>query len=231
MILNGAILLSGIACLGIGMLIGKFFFKKTKLLEKLQERKLSKILSDPEILKNKLTQNGTIKPMDMGEELDYQVVQDPINPGKKILTLSKSKFSAPIINPESIKEKSIKKKRRKPKNILSLFSKEDILEATSPKDQEELDSINEEIEEEITREMNEEDTTQEDEEDKIPNISETKDQEELDSINEEIEEEITREMNEEDTTQEDEEDKIPNISETKDQEELDSINEEIEEEK
>ena len=97
----------------IGGVILKFISKKTKILDKLKEkrnqRNLNPIINDPKKLKEKLEENGAI--VDMGEEVSFNIVKG--KDGKDVLEESRKEYKPTIHKTKPLKKE---KKKAKTKN-------------------------------------------------------------------------------------------------------------------
>jgi len=83
----------------IGTIIATILYKKGIKIETKEEKEKEKIINDPDLLLEKLNNNG--KMVDSGEELKYSIVD---NKGVKSLELKK----LPIISDKGEKEKNKK---------------------------------------------------------------------------------------------------------------------------
>lgn len=110
------IIITGIAGIILGFIIGFIVFKKFKLMEWLAKQKLNKVIKNPQILKKKLEENGEI--YDMGEKIHIGITED--SGGKEILDIKR--------DPKMKEEKPKKKKKARRKKELSeelMIDKED----------------------------------------------------------------------------------------------------------
>src|SRR4030042_6977254 len=167
------IIITGIAGIILGFLIGVILFKKVKLFEWLNKKKLNKVVGNPQVLKKKLEENGEI--YDRGEKIHVGIITSG---GKEFLDIKRD----PKAKEEMPKPK--KKKKAKKKKELNNSEEEKMIESIEDQGDIELEDL-EEPEEEI-QEIPEIDT---DEEGALEEIS----KEEQDP-----EEEITEEGPEED---------------------------------
>lgn len=130
------IIVTGIAGIILGFIIGFIVFKKLKIVEWLDKKKLSKVIKDPQFLKKKLEENGEI--YDMGEKIHVWVITSG---GKEILEIKRD----PKAKEEIPKLKKKKKARRKKEeDMQDLKLPEDLSDEEMP-----IEELSEDPEEEI----------------------------------------------------------------------------------
>lgn len=102
------IIIIGILGIFIGAFVGKFLFGNLKLFERLEQRKIEKIINNPENLKQRLEENGEI--IDMGEKITFEIVRN--SKGKKVINFERKKAKA--------EKNRIEKKKEPPKKTEEL---------------------------------------------------------------------------------------------------------------
>jgi len=69
------IVVCGIIAILFGLGLGYFLFKKTTLFDFMKDRRINKILKNPENLKKKLEESGEL--IDNGKKISYEISQTP----------------------------------------------------------------------------------------------------------------------------------------------------------
>jgi hypothetical protein len=114
----------GVGGILVGIIIGYPIYKKTKILDKIENRAINKILNDPELLKEKLDKNSiyeTNKNDDTVKLVPVVIEKD----GKKVLEIKKEPFK---LKTSTLSRPRTKTKDQASENLKrqSILSEEDL---------------------------------------------------------------------------------------------------------